>query len=138
MKKRGGMGGFQRGVFVRGVRAPVAIINFAFFARDLLIESYINSEIFTGARTTPIIEIPPPLHKTPPLQTPEVMGSFGKGSLQNFSANFRKCLQTFRIISAPFTDTRNAFVFPFVLFAFANFRPISANLPQENPSLTTP
>ena len=49
------IGGFQRGVFVRGeisiigvARAPVAIINFAFFMRELLIESYINSEIFTG------------------------------------------------------------------------------------------
>ena len=30
------------------VRAPVAIINFAFFVRGFLIESYINSEIFTG------------------------------------------------------------------------------------------
>ena len=30
------------------VRAPFAIINFAFFVRSFLIESYINSEIFTG------------------------------------------------------------------------------------------
>ena len=30
------------------VRAPVAIINFAFFVRELLVESYINSEIFKG------------------------------------------------------------------------------------------
>ena len=29
------------------VRAPVATINFTFFGRGLLIESYINSEIFT-------------------------------------------------------------------------------------------
>ena len=29
------------------VRAPDAIINFVFFVRELLIESYINSEIFT-------------------------------------------------------------------------------------------
>ena len=54
------------------MRAPVAIINFTFFVRDLLVESYINSEIFTGiliiatgARTTPIIEILSPLTKTP-------------------------------------------------------------------------
>ena len=56
------------------VRAPVAIINFGFFVRGPLIESYINSEILhgfdaklsiaTGARTTPIIEISPP-HKNP-------------------------------------------------------------------------
>ena len=30
------------------VRAPVAIINFGFLVRELLAESYINSEIFTG------------------------------------------------------------------------------------------
>ena len=30
------------------VRATVPIINFAFFVRELLVESYINSEIFTG------------------------------------------------------------------------------------------
>ena len=48
-------GGFQRGGFVRGeisiigvAHAPVAIINFAFLVRGLLIESYTNSEIFTG------------------------------------------------------------------------------------------
>ena len=40
------VGGFQRGVFVRSqqlgwLRAPVAIINFAFFVRELLVESYI-------------------------------------------------------------------------------------------------
>ena len=29
------------------VRAPVAIINFAFFVQGLLVESYINAEIFT-------------------------------------------------------------------------------------------
>ena len=48
--------GVSKGGFLRGgeisrigvVRAPVAIINFAFFVRGLLIESYINSEIFTG------------------------------------------------------------------------------------------
>ena len=34
--------------FWHWVRAPVAIINFAFFVRGLLIASYINSEIFTG------------------------------------------------------------------------------------------
>ena len=52
-----------------------------FFVRELLIESYINSEIFTGfdakmiiatgARATPIIEISPP-HKNPPLETPDI------------------------------------------------------------------
>ena len=50
------LGGFQRGVFVRGAnlnhrgrwRAPVAIINFAFFVREILVESNTNSEIFTG------------------------------------------------------------------------------------------
>ena len=73
-------GGFQRGVFVRWgipiigvVRAPGAIINFAFFMRELLVESYMNSEILTGisrevqycscARATPTIEVPPPLTK---------------------------------------------------------------------------
>ena len=47
--------GFQRGVFADGgisiigvVRAPVAIVNLAFFAPGLLVESYINSEIFAG------------------------------------------------------------------------------------------
>ena len=30
------------------VRAPVAIINFAVFVQELLVESYIDSEIFTG------------------------------------------------------------------------------------------
>ena len=30
------------------VRAPVATIDFAFFVREFLIDSYINSEIFTG------------------------------------------------------------------------------------------
>ena len=48
--------GVSKGGFLRGgeisiigvVRAPVAIINFAFFVRGLLIDSYINSEIFTG------------------------------------------------------------------------------------------
>ena len=40
-----------KGVFVIGVvRAPVAMINFAFFVRELLVESYINSEIFGGTR----------------------------------------------------------------------------------------
>ena len=48
--------GFPKGGFCEGgksqqlgrLRAPVAIINFAFFVRELLVESYINSEIFTG------------------------------------------------------------------------------------------
>ena len=36
------------GISITGVvRAPVAIINFAFFVRGLFIESYINSEILT-------------------------------------------------------------------------------------------
>ena len=30
------------------VRAPVAIINFAFFVRELLVEFYVDSENFTG------------------------------------------------------------------------------------------
>ena len=54
IQARKSWGCFQRGVFVRGeisiigvARTPVAIINFAFFVRGLLIESYINSEIFT-------------------------------------------------------------------------------------------
>ena len=45
--------GFQRGIFVRGgistirvVHAPVAKYNFVFFVRGLLIESFLNSEIF--------------------------------------------------------------------------------------------
>ena len=54
--KNGFIWGFPKGGFCEGgksqylgwVRAPVAIINFAFFVRELLIESYINSEIFTG------------------------------------------------------------------------------------------
>ena len=48
--------GFQRGVFARGENLNnwggcahgFAIINFAFFVRGFLVESYINSEIFTG------------------------------------------------------------------------------------------
>ena len=47
--------GFPKGGFRKGgdlsiigvVRAPDAIINFAFFLRGFLIESYINSKIFT-------------------------------------------------------------------------------------------
>ena len=56
------------------MHAPVAIINFTCFVRDLLIKSYINSEISTGiwrqinycnrCATTPMIEISP-LTKTP-------------------------------------------------------------------------
>ena len=74
--------GFLRGgeVSIIGVaHAPVAIINFAFFVQDLLIESYKNSEILqgfdakliiaTGARTTPIIGIPP-LTQNPPFGNP--------------------------------------------------------------------
>ena len=45
----------KKGVFARGgisiigvVRAPVDIINFTFFVQGLLIESYMNLEIFTG------------------------------------------------------------------------------------------
>ena len=73
------------------MRAPVAIINFAFFVRELLIESYINSERFsqgfdakliiaTGARATPIIEISPP-HKNPPLETPDMYVMFLRGKV---------------------------------------------------------
>ena len=83
------MGGFQLGVFsgreisIIGVeRAPVAIINFAFFVRDFLVESYINSENFTEtrreiyyykwcARATRVLEIPPP--PKPPVETPEFL-----------------------------------------------------------------
>ena len=66
------------------VRAPVAIINFALFVRGLLVESYRNSQIFTGidakliiatiARTTPIIEIPPLTKAKNLLETPEKEG----------------------------------------------------------------
>ena len=60
-----------------GASAQVAIINLVFF----VIESYINSEIFTGidakliiattgARATPIIEIPPP-SQNPPFGNPQ-------------------------------------------------------------------
>ena len=70
--------GFPKGFFVRGeisiigvVRAPVAITNFAFFVRGLLIKSYINSETFTDiwrkinycnrcARDTNYWDLPPP------------------------------------------------------------------------------
>ena len=63
------------------VRAPVAIINFAFFVRGLLIESYIKLRDFavilrekfiiaTGARITTIIEIPLPPHKKNPFGNP--------------------------------------------------------------------
>ena len=53
------LGVSQRGVFVRGanlnnwggVRAPVAKINFAFFVRGLLVESYTNSENFRRVLT---------------------------------------------------------------------------------------
>ena len=49
--------GFPKGGFCEGgksqslrwVRAPFAIINFAFFVRELLVESYTNSEIFAGS-----------------------------------------------------------------------------------------
>ena len=45
--------GVSKGGFLRlaWLRAPVAIINFAFLVRGFLIESYINSEIFTGDLT---------------------------------------------------------------------------------------
>ena len=48
-------GGFQRGAFARGgisivgvVRTPLVIIHFAAVVQGLLVESYTNSEIFTG------------------------------------------------------------------------------------------
>ena len=42
--------GFPRAeISITGVvRAPVAVVNFAVFVGELLVESYINSEIFTG------------------------------------------------------------------------------------------
>ena len=55
---------------------PVAIMYFAFFMWELLIESYVNSRISqgfhakliiaTGARATPSIETSPPPHNPPP------------------------------------------------------------------------
>ena len=66
-------GGGNLHIIIGVVCAPAAIINFAFFVRELLAESYRDSQIFTGvwreiiatvARTTPIIEISP-LTKTP-------------------------------------------------------------------------
>ena len=72
--------GVSKGGFLQGglisiieiVRAPVAITNFASFVRELLIESYKNSESFdakliiaTGARAAPIIEISLPSQKPP-------------------------------------------------------------------------
>ena len=58
------------------VRAPVAIIHCALFVRGLLTESFVTQRflhgfdakliIATGARTTPIIEISPPLTKKKP------------------------------------------------------------------------
>ena len=55
------------------MRAPVAIINFTFFARGLLIESYINSEIFAGIwrKINYCNRRVSPPHKNPPLETPE-------------------------------------------------------------------
>ena len=63
------------------MRAPVAIISFTFFVRELLVESFLNSEIFTeiwreliiatGARATPIIANSPLKTNNKPLGTPE-------------------------------------------------------------------
>ena len=89
-------GGFQlKAVLARGggisiigvVRAPVAIIDFTFFARDLLVEfldklrdfhQTQNKWIATGARTTPTIEIPPP----PPPDGKTPFGNSGERSFQ--------------------------------------------------------
>ena len=85
------------------MRALAAIINFAFFVRELLIESSINSEIFTGidaqlniatgARMTPIIEVFPP-HKRN-FWKPRKIGNF-----RTISANFLDFLQILEVLCA--------------------------------------
>ena len=62
-----------------------------------------------------------------------LMGSFGKGSLQKFSTNFREIFATFRRISAPFPDALKSML--------ANFCELSAEFPQtfcKNPFANDP
>ena len=68
------------------MRALIAIINFAFFLQELLIESYIESEIFTGigreinycnrcAHPPQLLRSPPPPSQKPPFGNPSPLHS---------------------------------------------------------------
>ena len=85
--QKGGEG--CKGGVIGVVRALVAKIDFAFFVRELIVESYINSEMFTAiwckiiscnrcAHDPNYWDLPP--HKDPLLATPEFTRPFSKSS----------------------------------------------------------